>query len=175
MTDEKRLRAALQSKSAREPKATFEYFFRKYRPLVVFIAARYLAERADLEDAVQETFVSFFSHAGAVRSSVRSYLAASVKNISLRILKRRGLATNADPDTFPAPFGDAASNAEFRELVADMKRVLPEEDVRIVLWHLIDDLTFGRIARTLGMNERTVKTKYYRALKKYRKYREAVR
>lgn len=175
MTDEKRLFFALRSTDPKEPKATFQYLFEKYKPLAIFIAARYLKNRADIEDAVQEVFANFFCHAAAVRSSVRSYLAASAKNISLRILKKGGAVYDPDPDAYPAPMDDAIASEEFRELVADMRKALPEEDVRIVLWHLVDDMTFERIARLSGINIKTVKTKYYRALKKYKKSKEAVR
>lgn len=175
MTDEKRLAFALRSADAKEPKATFQYLFEKYKPLVVFIAARYLKNKADIEDAVQETFMRFFCHAAAVRSSVRSYLGASAKNVSLRILKQRGEAKSFDPDAYPAPFDDALANEAFCELVADMKKIVSEEDVCIVLWHLVDDMTFARIARMSGKNVRTIKTKYFRALKKYKKFKEAVR
>lgn len=175
MTDERRLAFALRSGSRKEPKATFQYLFERYQPLVAFIAARYLKNRADIEDAVQETFVNFFSHAEGVRVSVKSYLAASAKNISLRILKRSGEADLGDPDEFAAPPSDALAGEEFRELLAEMRRALPEKDVRTILMHLVDDMTFSEIARRCGEKEKTVKTRYYRALKKFQRVWEAKR
>lgn len=57
----------------------------------------------------------------------------------------------------------------FNALVNDMKKVISHEDINIILLHLIDDLTFVEIAMKLNQNEKTIKTKYYRALKKYKR------
>ena len=124
MTDERRLELAVHSVKPDEPKATFQYLYIKYRPLVSFLAARYLRDRADIDDVVQETFVHFFNHAKDVRTSVKSYLTATAKHLAFDLNKKNG-----------------------------------------------KDLTFGDVAKELGQNERTVKTKYYRALKKYKKAR----
>lgn len=53
MTDERRLFLAIRSGKRNEPKATFQYLYSKYKPLVCFIAARYFREKADIEDVVQ--------------------------------------------------------------------------------------------------------------------------
>ena len=44
-----------------------------------------------------------------------------------------------------------------------------KEDITIILLHLIDDLKFDDIALKLNKKVKTIKTKYYRALKKYQK------
>ena len=172
MTDEKRLYSAIRSGKRDEPKATFQYLYTKYKPLVCFITARYLKEKADIEDVVQETFVRFFNHAGDVRTSVRSYLTVCAKNLALDMRKKNGKVVPMDEEGFPSEMPeDIDRNGGFEALIFDMKRVLSEEDIRIILLHLIEDLRFGDIAVKLEQNERTVKTKYYRALKKYRNAR----
>ena len=55
------------------------------------------------------------------------------------------------------------------ELIKDMKLYLTKEDITIILLHLIDDLKFDDIALKLNQKVKTIKTKYYRALKKYQK------
>ena len=50
-----------------------------------------------------------------------------------------------------------------------MKLYLTKEDISIILLHLIDDLKFDEIALKFNQNVKSVKTKYYRALKKYQK------
>ncbi len=172
MTDERRLYSAIRSGKRDEPKATFQYLYTKYKPLVCFIAARYIKEKADIEDVVQETFVRFFNHAGDVRTSVRSYLTVCAKNLALDMRKKNGKVVPMDEEGFPSEtFGETDPSGGFEALIEDMKRVLSEEDIRIILLHLIEDLRFGDIAVKLEQNERTVKTKYYRALKKYRNAR----
>ncbi len=57
--------------------------------MVFFVTARYLKDKAEIEDVVQETFVQFFGHASAVGTSVRSYLTASVKNLALNAITKK--------------------------------------------------------------------------------------
>lgn len=172
MTDERRLYSAIRSGKRDEPKATFQYLYTKYKPLVCFIAARYIKEKADIEDVVQETFVNFFNHAESVRTSVKSYLTVIAKNLALDMRKKNGKVVLMDEEGFPSDMPeDIDRNSDFEALIWDMKRVLSEEDLRIILLHLVDDFKFEDIAAKLEQNERTVKTKYYRALKKYRNAR----
>ncbi len=173
MTDEKRLKRALSSHEAGEPQATFEYLYTKYKPLAVFIAARYLAERADIEDAVEETFVGFFAHAADV-GNVRGYLAASVKNHALSLIRKNSRTSPLDPEKICdlCDDFDVLAHEKFRELVADLRRILPEEDVQIILLRLSEDLPFDEIGARLNEKVGTVKTRYYRALKKYRNWRK---
>ncbi len=168
MTDERRLISAIRSGKRDEPKATFQYLYAKYKPLVCFIAARYLKERADIEDVVQETFVNFFNHAGDVRTSVKSYLTVSAKNLALDLRKKNGKVVLVDEEGLPSPTFGQTDSSGFEALIEDMKKVVSEEDIRIILLHLVEDFKFEDIAVKLKQNVKTVKTKYYRALKKYR-------
>ena len=61
------------------------------------------------------------------------------------------------------------SNDNYIELIENMKLYLTKEDITIILLHLIDDLKFDDIALKLNQKVKTIKTKYYRALKKYQK------
>lgn len=60
-------------------------------------------------------------------------------------------------------------NDNYIELIENMKLYLTKEDITIILLHLIDDLKFDDIALKLNQKVKTIKTKYYRALKKYQK------
>ena len=60
-------------------------------------------------------------------------------------------------------------NDNYIELIENMKLYLTKEDITIILLHLIDDLKFDDIALKLNRKVKTIKTKYYRALKKYQK------
>lgn len=171
MTDERRLISAIRSGKRDEPKATFQYLYSKYKPLVCFIAARYIKEKADIEDVVQETFVRFFNHAGDVRTSVKSYLTVCAKNLALDMRKKNGKVVPMDEEGFSSDMPVGTDPSDFEALIEDMKRVLSEEDIRIILLHLVEDFKFEDIAVKLKQNVRTIKTKYYRALKKYRNAR----
>lgn len=173
MTDEKRLLRAISSNRSNEPTATFQFLYAKYKPLVFFVAAHYLKDRAEIEDVVQETFVRFFSRAKDVHSSVKSYLTACAKNLALTALKKGEKVIYTDESGLSA--GDFVredfTSDGFEALISDMKRILAEQDVQIILLHLLEDLRFEDIAAKLHGNVRSIKTRYYRALKKFRKER----
>lgn len=174
MTDEKRLLRAIQSDRKEEPEVTFQYLYTKYKPLLCFLLAQYIRAECDIEDIVQETFINFFNHAENIHTSVKSYLTASAKNIAFNFIKKNAKTDYVDPNELSLLSGDLSAdghwaNDAFNDLICDMKKVLSEEDVKIILLHLVDDVTFESIARKLNQNEKTIKTKYYRALKKYKK------
>ena len=174
MTDEKRLFRAIHSGRIEEPEATFQYLYTKYKPLVCFVVAQYIKNGFDIEDITQETFIKFFNHAESINSSIKTYLTVSAKNIAFNFLKKNRKLNYVDADQlacFNEDFStvDYLANDRFDELIKDMKRVLSEEDVKIILLHLVDDIKFEEIAIKLNQNVKTVKTKYYRALKKYKK------
>ena len=178
ITDEKRLLRAIQSERQEEPEVTFQYLYTKYKSLVCFIVAQYVRNESDIEDITQETFINFFNHVENIHSSIKSYLTVSAKNIAFNFVKKNARLNYVDTDELSnlyndSPNGDYFANDRFDELVNDMKRVLSEEDVKIILLHLIDDVKFEEIALQLNQNEKTVKTKYYRALKKYKKMKGA--
>ena len=60
MTDEKKLFKAIKSNKREVVDKTFNYIYSKYKPLLVFIAAKYIKESEDIKDIVQETFIDFF-------------------------------------------------------------------------------------------------------------------
>lgn len=179
MTDEKRLFRAIQSKRKEEPEITFQYLYTKYKPLVRFVVAQYIKNEFDIEDITQETFVKFFNYAERINSSIKTYLTVSAKNIAFNFLKKNQKLSYVDTDEVPnlndvfLP-SDYLSNDRFDELICDMKKVLSEEDVNIILLHLVDDIKFQDIALQLNQNIKTVKTKYYRALKKYKKVKGTI-
>ena len=58
---------------------------------------------------------------------------------------------------------------DFEAIIKDLNKHLTTEEVRVVLSHLIDGLSFNEISERENQNISTVKSIYYRALKKYKK------
>ena len=54
-------------------------------------------------------------------------------------------------------------------IIKDLKASLREIEVKIILLHLLEVKTFNEISKIVSMKEKTVKTCYYRALKKIKK------
>ncbi len=176
MTDEKRLFRAIHSNKKEEPEETFNYIYVKYKPLVTFIVAKYIKNDADIEDIVQNSFIEFFNDVEHLRSTIKSYLTTCSKHNALDFLKKNKRITLVDIDTLdylldenPSSEQKILANEKYNSLIQELNGVLSKEEVQIILFHLSDDLTFDDIALKLTCNVKTVKTKYYRALKKFRK------
>ena len=173
MTDEKRLYKAIHSNRKEEPEATFQYLYTKYKPLVSFVVAQYVKNEFDIEDITQEAFINFFNHVENIHSSIKTYLTVSAKNIAFNFLKKNKKVNYVDVDELSHLNSDLTvehlANDKLGELINDMKKVISEEDVKIILLHLIEDIKFDEIAVKFNQNVKTIKTKYYRALKKCKK------
>lgn len=173
MTDEKRLFRAIHYNLDNEPEETFSYIYEKYKPLLMFIASRYLKSETDIEDIVHNTFVEFFNNLDNIHITIKSYLSVCCKTNVLDYLRSKGKVTYVETEKLSYLVDETTtyddSNDKYKELIKDMKLYLTKEDITIILLHLIDDLKFDDIALKLNQKVKTIKTKYYRALKKYQK------
>ena len=173
MTDEQKLFLALHYGGNNEPEATFSYLYDKYKNLLIFIASGYLANDLDIDDAVEEAFINFFSNADKVNSNIKAYLTKTTKNICLNMLKKNKRLVYVEDKSLDY-VNDSnlnLNNQDLKDLISDMEKHLSQEEIKIILMHLLEDITFNNLAIRLNSNERTIKTKYYRALKKYQKVR----
>ncbi len=129
------------------------------------LAFTYVKNRADAEDVVQDAVVKAMASADAIRkpSSMRSYLMSVTVNTALDSI-RKGKKTS-DLDSVPeSGREDAYENT-------DLARALSELDDRehaIVVLKYFEGYKLREIADALNLNENTVKTITYRALKKLR-------
>ncbi|MCH5180788.1 MAG: sigma-70 family RNA polymerase sigma factor [Erysipelotrichales bacterium] len=179
MNDETRLFRALNSNRIEELDVTFKYFYQKYKPLLIFVAAQYIKNKTDIEDIVQDTFIEFFNNVDKIHSSVKSYLITSCKNKALDFLKKQKNITYFDIENIVYlqdlnNVGEASFyvNDNLIQIIEDMGKTLSNEEINIVFLHLIYDFKFEEIALKLKQNIMTIKSKYYRALKKYKKSKE---
>lgn len=173
MTDEKKLFKAIKSNKREVVDKTFNYIYSKYKPLLVFIAAKYIKESEDIKDIVQETFIDFFQNAKNIHSNIKSYLSTACKHNAFNFLKKNKRIKFVDIneldlilDSKDEQIQVSISNEKYCELIEEMNKYLSKLELDIVLLRLIDNYKFDEIAYKLKENINTIKTKYYRALKK---------
>lgn len=172
MNNEKSISNFYFCKNQDELEKEFKKIYDKYYSLLVFIASNYIANNADIEDIVQETFISLFNNIINVKTSIKSYLTTSCKNHAIDFLRKNKNLDFIDIEELSVNILNDYSiikNETLNDLLKDMKRVLPKQDLLIIFLHLLDDFTFEEIASKLNLNVKTVKTKYYRSLKQYQK------
>ena len=53
-------------------------------------------------------------------------------------------------------------------IINDMKRILSEEEINIIIEHVIYDVSFKTLAKKYNKPISTISTKYYQAIQKYK-------
>lgn len=155
-------------KARKEERDTLlEEIYNEYYKLVCFIISRYIENNLDIEELANDVFVKFFQNIYSIRSSIKYYLTTTAKNISLNYLKRKKQNAICD-DEFIYSIKDEKhnSNENYYEIIDYLKTFLTENEIAIILNHVIYDMTFKNISELLKVSENTVKTTYYRSLEK---------
>ena len=171
MTDEKLLYKALESNNLNKINYTFECLYKKYKPYVAFVSANYLKDKNDIDDIIQDVFIEFFENASKVKSSIKSYLSLLAKNRSIDLLRKKQKVIYIEDALIDI---NVLSSKEERhplleDLINQLKQYLKEIKVKIILLHLLKAKTFKEISKIISIKEKTIKTIYYRSLKKLQK------
>ena len=171
MDDQKRLNIAINSNNRDELISTYEYIFNKYKSYVAFIASSYFDNIHDIDDVIQDLFISFFNNVKNVDKSIKSYLSVTTKNRCINLVKQRSrLLPSENIETLVSEQVNYSDT--FNKLISDLSTILKKEEVDIILMHVIDGLTFNEIAKKTNEKESTIKTRYYSSLRKYERKRK---
>lgn len=162
---------------------------RRHTPRVFRVAGRYFRQRAQVEEAAQETFLKAYTQLSNYegRGSFEGWLTRMATNICLNMLraaKRRPEALAADLTVAESEWIDARLGAASVEqsrtveenlVAADLaEKVLgtmsPDDRLALTLFDG-DDMSVKEVAEATGWSESKVKTQTFRAR---RRMREAV-
>ena len=170
MTDEKMLKNAVKSCNKDRIEEVFNYLYDKYKPLVIFVASKYIKRIDDIDDIVQDTFISFFNNISFIKTNIKSYLTTIAKNKAIDFIRKNQRIDFVDDIELDNYSEDRQllCNDTFKELIDKLNKVLGKEDADIIIMHLVDDLKFDEIGLKYNQKVKTIKTRYYRALKKFK-------
>ena len=143
-----------------------------YRALCVY-AIPFVSDADDVEDIVQEVFVSFWMNKKRTvfSGSVRSYLFGAVAKAASKFATRRGRVMFDDVEKYVDQFleelgeYDEDEFACLRDKVYARVEPLPERTKEIFKAVVMNNLTYQQVGERFGITVNTVKTMYYRALK----------
>lgn len=151
-------------------KQGLEMLFRKFYASLVLYAFKFLGERAEAEDAVQEIFIKFWkrNQFTDIQNYLRAYLYQSVRNNCLnRLEARRGIchgSLEAVRD-FPAEeIPDELGLTERMERVYREIDKLPLRTRRIFKSIVLENKRYKEVAETEQISVNTVKTLLSRGL-----------
>ena len=150
--------------------AAFEELARRYLRPVYAVAGSFLRERADIEDAAQETFLRALDHIRTFDASrpFAPWLYTIARNSARN--RRKAAARHAgDPlETVAAAAGDPdpeaqAVHSEVRALVATALDELPEQQRAAFRLFDIEDYSAQEIAALMGISAGTVRAHVFHA------------
>lgn len=164
--------------------AAFESLMTAYENRIYSLALRSTGSEQDAADITQEVFLRAWKNLDSFRgdSSLSTWLYRVTSNLCVDFARKKaaeGMPTSIDDEQSPAAdFVDpsrmgqpeaAAENSELREELHFALAQLSEEHRRVILLRDVAGMTYTDVARTLGLEVGTVKSRLARARASLRK------
>jgi RNA polymerase sigma-70 factor, ECF subfamily len=161
----------------RGDKVVFDYIFNYYYSSLCAFSMQYIKDRNEVEDLVQDFFVSLWIDAPnlRIRASLKSYLFTGVKNRCLDFQKHQKVAEkyrvyilfSAENDDNPTEHYFAES--ELRQAIQKSLEKLSPRCREIFELSRLNGLSNREISEQLGISKRTVELQISNSLKVLRK------
>ena len=144
-----------------------ETLYQSLSPLLMGVAMRYMRQRDEAEDVMQEAFVKVFTHLSSFRGegSFEGWCRRITANEALMALKKKKqlrLKHEAEYPELEADGGDDNGELSTEELIACMSE-LPLGYSTIINLFLVEEFSHREIAEKLGISESTSRSQYSRA------------
>ena len=168
VTLEQKFKKALKSKNESEILNVFEECYNQYYKLIYFVIIRYISNHDTLE-LINDVFLSFFNHLDKIKfDNIKSYLVAIAKNKVINFIKQKeNSPTIIFDDSFIYQINYPISN-DYEIILQQMKTVLSDFAIEIILQHVIYDKTFKQISNEYHKPLNTIISIYNRAIKKFK-------
>ncbi len=147
----------------------FEQFIRQNVDGAYRFAYTYMKNREDAEDVVNESVIKALRSIRSLRNPdyIKTWFYKIIVNTSLTQLRRKKQFVALEH------VEEAAEDDHARLLFDSMVAGVGEPDRTILVLRYCEGMTLSQIARVLDMNENTIKTRLYRALRTLRANMEA--
>lgn len=184
VTDDAREELGLAERAAAGDQAAMAEIMRRHNQQLFRLAVGVLADRAEAEDILQESYIRAFARIGEYSGEGRlgAWLASIVRHVAIdraRVRNRRSqhISLEVDmrriDDDFPldrAHADDSASNPDVAAERADMRRLVEEEVAQlpdqfraVFILREVEGLSVEETAEYLGIPDATVKSRDFRA------------
>lgn len=170
MIIEQKLKLALKFADEQKIHEVFNQIYVKYGKLVYFMISKYVDNPQDIEDLTQEVFLKFFNglHKTEI-NNIKYYLVTSAKNIAINFLRSKQVTCELDERILFDNLCEKEDGNDCIDIIKDLRSFLKDEEVYIVLQHVINCRSFKDISNECGKHINTIMAKYYRAITKIRK------
>ncbi len=159
----------LQSRDLCVSQKAFNKIYEEYRFLVFYILLKMIKDRDASQDLLNEVFMNFYLKRGEIYNEkhLAFYLAKSAKNRALNYLKEENRYTALNIEVSVNDPHD-----DFKDFLANYKEILSEEEMTLLVYRFVYDLSFKEIAQIENQNFNTTKSQYFRIIGKLRNYYE---
>lgn len=172
---ENSLLSALKKSDKGEVEKIFEIIYNQYYKLVYFCIAKYINEEEIIKELTNDTFLNFFENISNINSSIKYYLLTIAKNIAKKYLnKKNNFILVNDELILNCPDYSICSNDVYTKLVDDLKAVLTNQEVEIIIKHVVDGMTFKELEKIYHIKAKTINKIYERAIKKFKNSERSV-
>jgi RNA polymerase sigma-70 factor, ECF subfamily len=153
---------------------------RLYQPYAYALALRFVWNRSDAEDIVQESFVRVWHHIGSYRTETKftTWLYAIVTRLSIdrirstqrreKIVVRYEPVTEVTDDADGTALHDGIDNAQLVAAVRDLVEQLPDAQRLIFTLRDLQDLPMDEVTLITGMSSTQVKANLWHARRRMR-------
>ena len=160
---------ALSKGDERKIREIYEYIYYQYYKLVAFCIAKYCTDIELIKDLTNDVFLNFFENVLNVKSSVKYYLLSTARNIVINYLKKENnIILVDDINKINISFDNKNSHYLYNELVDDLRGVLSDYEVSIIIKHSVDGLTFNELEKIYKIKSKTINKTFERAVKKFK-------
>lgn len=163
---ERKLSVAIESKNTNLIEEVFENIYYEYGKLVGFIISKYVIRKEDIEEIVDDVFVSFFKAIFKTKiNNIKYYLVVQAKNAAINFIKSKN-NTVYDEQYVNSLYDE---NYHYYIIINEMEKVLTNEEINIILLHDIYNYSFNEISNKYQKPIFTISSIYRRAVKKIKK------
>lgn len=170
MNSDKQAIKALKGENEVEIEAAFLYLYNKYSRLVFVCIKEIIKDHRDAEELTNDTFIRIFNNRKvlAEEKNIKYYFVVIAKHLAIDVVRKRNENEIYDND-FVYSQEDNSKTYELETIVEEMSKVLTKFECEIIIKHIVFGESFKNIADEVGKSESTVKSKYFRAIKKFQK------
>ncbi len=151
----------------------FEILFRHYYPGLVIYASKFVQDRTEAEEIVQEFFIRLWEKHHKVKSSstLKSYVFQSVKNSSLNYIRDKKVSLPIIEELVQKSNSELIFNqdlyvaSELQRKIESAVNNLPEKCREVFLMSRFRNMKNDEIAQELNISKRTVETHISNAIK----------
>lgn len=158
--------AALVRQTLAGETAAFEALVTRYQKVLYTVALRMLGNVEDARDATQDAFVKAYQRLGTFDPAYRffSWIYRILVNECLNAIRGRRVQEPLAAEMAAAgtPFETAVAAERRAQVEAALQQLTPDYRAVVVLRHFVGQ-SYGEIAETLSIPERTVKSRLYAA------------